>query len=315
MANVTYNGKTPGLDLNLLTILAAVIETSSATLAAERLGLSSSSISYALNKLRQHFSDPIVIRTSSGVKPTLLAMNLYKNTRPLLDELNTTLNTLDFSDNALPSSRSRTIRIRTNSIFDFWLSHHLIRDKRYQTGYTFEFTSYPNDREQCLELLRNKQIDLDIGFSWGNDHSIIKKTLLNINLVFLFRKDHPRIGDKVDLSQLANEKKFGWISRDGINSAENPLLSWFTEKDIKRIYLSDSLINAVIHAANSDAISILPEFIAPLFCDLFSMRYLPCNDFDDDKFSICCHIHRSNKDDPVLNDIINIMMGKERGSP
>lgn len=114
---------------------------------------------------------------------------------------------------------------------------------------------------------------------------------------------------------MANEKKFGWISRDGINSAENPLLSWFTEKNIKRIYLSDSLINAVLHAANSDAISILPEFIAPLFCDLFSMRYLPCNDFDDDRFSICCHIHRSNKDDPVLNDIINMMMGKERGSP
>lgn len=314
MVNVTYNGKNPGLDLNLLTILAAVIETSSATLAAERLGLSSSSISYALNKLRQHFSDPIVIRTSSGVKPTLLAMNLYNNTRPLLDELNSTLSTLDFADNAVPSSRSRTIRIRSNSIFDFWLSHQLITDKKYQSGYTFEFTSSPNDREQCLELLRNKQIDLDIGFSWGNDRSIIRKTLPNIKLVFLFRKDHPRIGDRADLNQLAKEKKFGWTNRDGINSAEKPLLSWFIDENIKRVYLSDSPINAVLHAANSDAITIVPDFIAPLFCDLLSMRYLDCNIFDNDRYSLCCHIHKSNQSDPVLNDIINIIMSiKERG--
>lgn len=313
MTNDTYNGKNSELDLNLLIILNAVIETSSATLAAERLKLSSSSISYALNKLREHFSDPIVIRTANGVKPTLLAINLYNNTRPLLDELNATLKKFDFTGSTELSSHSRTIRIRCNSIIDFWLSHQLIADKKYQQGYAFEFTSYPHNREKCLEQLRKKQIDIDIGISLGNDRSIIRKTVPNIKLVFLFRKDHPRIGDKVDFKQLEKEKKFGWISQDGINSAEKPFLPWFTEKNIKRIYLSDSLVNAVLHAANSDAISIIPEFLAPLFCNLFSMRYLPCNDFDDDRLSICCHIHRSNKDDPVLNDIINIMMGKERG--
>jgi molybdenum-dependent DNA-binding transcriptional regulator ModE len=149
--NNMNDDKNPGLDLNLLTILNAVIQTGSATLAAERLGLSNSSISYALNKLREHFSDPIVIRTSSGVKPTLLAMNLYNNTRPLLDELNSTLKTLDLVGRPPLPSQVRTIRIRTNSIFDFWLSYQLVKNEKYQNGYIFEFYSKPNDTEQCLE--------------------------------------------------------------------------------------------------------------------------------------------------------------------
>lgn len=301
--------KNPRLDLNLLTILSSVIETGSATLAAERLGLSSSSISYALNKLREHFSDPIVIRTSSGVKPTLLAMNLYNNTQPLLDELNATLKTLDLGGNSTSSSQIRTIRIRTNSIFDFWLSHQILNDEKYQNGYTFEFYSYPNDAEQCLEQLRSKQIDMDIGFHLGNDRSIVKKPLPAIKLVALFRNGHPRINNKSGMEQLAQEKKFGWMSRDGVNSAENPLLAWFTEKSIRRTYLSDSLINAVLHTSHSDAITIVPEFIAPLFCDLFSMQSLDCNIFDNDKYALYCHIHRNDRDDPVLNDIINIMTG------
>lgn len=312
MTNDTYNGKNSELDLNLLILLNAVIETGSATLAAERLKLSSSSISYALNKLREHFSDPIVIRTASGVKPTLLAINLYNNTRPLLDELNATLKKFDFAGSTELSSHSRTIRIRCNSIIDFWLSHQLIADKKYQQGYVFEFTSYPHDREQCLELLRNKQIDIDIGFHLGNYRAIVKKPFPNVKLVVLFRSDHPRISDRIDKKQLAQEVKFGWINRHGMNSPENPLLSWFTEKNIHRTYLSDSMINCILHIVNSDAITIVPEFIAPLLCELFSLRYLYCNFFDDEKYVLFCHTHKSNSDDPVLNDIINIMMGEER---
>ncbi|MFV8871133.1 LysR family transcriptional regulator [Serratia fonticola] len=301
--------KNPRLDLNLLTILSSVIETGSATLAAERLGLSSSSISYALNKLREHFSDPIVIRTSSGVKPTLLAMNLYNNTQPLLDELNATLKAVDLTESANQPAHLRTIRIRTNSIFDFWLSHQMLNDEKYQNGYTFEFYSYPNDAEHCLEQLRTKQIDIDIGFHLGNDRSVVKKPLPAIKFVALFRKDHPRINNKSGVEQLAQEKKFGWMSSDGVNSAENPLLAWFTEKSIRRTYLSDTLINAVLHTSRSDAITIVPEFVAPLFCDLFSMQSLDCDLFDNDKYALYCHIHRNDRDDPVLNDIINIMTG------
>jgi DNA-binding transcriptional LysR family regulator len=310
MTNTVYGDKNPGLDLNLLTILNAVVEMGSATLAAERLGLSNSSISYALNKLREHFSDPIVIRTSHGVKPTLLAMDLYRNTRSLLEELSSTLQTFDSTDALPPSSRSRTLRIRTNSIFDFWLSYQLIKNEKYQKGYTFEFFSYPNDADQRLELLRNKQIDMDIGFHLGNDQAIVKTPLSTIRLVVLFRKGHPRISHSANIEQLAQERKFGWISRNGINTVENPLFTWFTEKNIRRTYLSDSMINAVLHTANSDAITIVPEFVAPLFCELFSMESLYCDDLNNDKYNLYCHIHRSDKDDPVLNDIINIVTGK-----
>ena len=55
------------LDLNLLPILLALHEERSVTRAARRLGISQPAASVALNKLRKSFSDPLFIKTSSGI--------------------------------------------------------------------------------------------------------------------------------------------------------------------------------------------------------------------------------------------------------
>lgn len=314
MVNNTHDSKSPGLDLNLLTVLNAVIETGSATLAAERLGLSSSSISYALNKLREHFADPIVIRTGTGVKPTLLAINLYNNTKRQIDELAATLTTLDLSENHSQQALIRTLRIRTNSVFDFWLSHILLNDANFHEKYVLEFYSRPGESEPRLELLRNKQIDLDIGFSLGNDRAIIKIPLPPIQLAVVFRKDHPRIKSEADFNQLAKEKIVGWNSNYSMNAMKSPLVSWFREDKMHRIYMSDSLTNAILHTAHSDAITFIPAFMAPVFCKLLSLQCIYYDAIDNEKYNLFCHIHRGNKDDAVLQDIINIVTGKKTQS-
>ena len=55
------------IDLNLLRTFVIVYRARSITRAAETLRLSQPAVSHALKRLRDHFDDPLFIRTRSGV--------------------------------------------------------------------------------------------------------------------------------------------------------------------------------------------------------------------------------------------------------
>ncbi|MCI0571983.1 MAG: LysR family transcriptional regulator, partial [Myxococcaceae bacterium] len=57
-------------DLNLLRVLDALLQESSVTRAAQRLGLSQSATSHALARLRTRLEDPVLVRTPRGMAPT-----------------------------------------------------------------------------------------------------------------------------------------------------------------------------------------------------------------------------------------------------
>ena len=64
------------LDLNLLKTLHALLEERNVSKTLERLVLSQSAVSHALNRLRQYFNDPILIKVQSGMTPTAFAQEL-----------------------------------------------------------------------------------------------------------------------------------------------------------------------------------------------------------------------------------------------
>lgn len=70
------------IDLNLLHVLAVVLEEGSATKAARRLHVTQSAVSNALRRLRELFGDPLVERRRNGFEPTPRARAL----QPLLRE-------------------------------------------------------------------------------------------------------------------------------------------------------------------------------------------------------------------------------------
>lgn len=60
----------PDLDLNLIPYLVALNETRNVSRAGELLGVSQPRVSAALGRLREHFGDPLFVRTSRGMEPT-----------------------------------------------------------------------------------------------------------------------------------------------------------------------------------------------------------------------------------------------------
>lgn len=78
-------------DIRQLSIFDEIYKTRSVSRAAEALGLGQPAVSIALAKLRQHFDDPLFVRTSNGMDPTPLGEELVQPIRAALDALNEAL--------------------------------------------------------------------------------------------------------------------------------------------------------------------------------------------------------------------------------
>ncbi len=98
------------LDLNLLRVLDVLLAERNVSRAATRLGLSQSATSHALGRLRDLFSDPLLVRTRLGMEPTARAMALAPRLRAALVSLETALaRTPDFA----PDKTQRTFNVAT----------------------------------------------------------------------------------------------------------------------------------------------------------------------------------------------------------
>lgn len=71
------------IDLNLLVYLDALLSTRNVTQAAESMGISQPAMSNGLRRLRELFSDPLLIRTKDGMSPTERAEEL----QPLIRQI------------------------------------------------------------------------------------------------------------------------------------------------------------------------------------------------------------------------------------
>lgn len=84
------------LDLNLLKTLDALLEEGSATRAAQRLSFTQPVVSGMLNRLRDYFGDPLFVRTSHGMLPTLRANELFMPVKQILTDISILLKPIQF---------------------------------------------------------------------------------------------------------------------------------------------------------------------------------------------------------------------------
>lgn len=64
------------LDLNLLVVMDSMLREHNVSKAAQRIGLSQSAVSHALNRLREYFDDPLFIKSGQAMEPTPKALAL-----------------------------------------------------------------------------------------------------------------------------------------------------------------------------------------------------------------------------------------------
>src|SRR5688572_5645640 len=79
------------IDLNLLTVLAALMRERHVSRAAQRLHLGQPAVSHALARLREITGDPLFVRQGRAMEPTARATALMQGLGPALEQIEATL--------------------------------------------------------------------------------------------------------------------------------------------------------------------------------------------------------------------------------
>lgn len=94
------------VDLNLLVILEALLEEQQVTKAAERLHMSQPAVSRALQRLRETFADPLLVRSREGHDLTARAQQLQEELKTTLQRISQMIEAPRFE----PATATQTVR-------------------------------------------------------------------------------------------------------------------------------------------------------------------------------------------------------------
>ena len=177
------------IDIKLLQIFLTLMRVKNVSRAAEELEISQPNTSHSLNKLRELFGDPLLIRSRNGMIPTPRALELEAKVEKLLYSYQEVINNPAKFDH---TSSSRNFVITAPEHAEQMLVPIILRKIR---------TIAPNIRieirapnpERASELLESGEIDLRIAWLLKPASSLRSLNLFQDRLVYIADKYHPTI--------------------------------------------------------------------------------------------------------------------------
>jgi DNA-binding transcriptional LysR family regulator len=189
-----------GLDLNLLRVLDAVLETRHVTRAARQLGLSQSAVSHAMARLRDTLGDELLVRGPGGLVPTARAEAIEAPLRAALARLSETLSAPAPFE---PEASTRTFRIAAADYAQFVLLPPLLARLQAAAPRVCVWVTPVPLGDALPAALASGDLDLAIGVTstMGAAPGLFERTLFEERFVCLVRADHPTVGDTLTLAQ------------------------------------------------------------------------------------------------------------------
>ena len=186
-------GDLAGIDLNLLVVLAVLLDEASVTRAAARLGRTQSAISHSLDRLRVLFDDPLFVRSAQRMVPTPRAESL----RAPVAEVTARLRDLVLGAPAFdPSQARRRIRIAASDYLQLVVIPPLVRRLRESApGVVLEVLG---PRSRLLERLSRGELDFTLAVAVEESPSLYSQKMFTDRFVCLVSEDHPTVRHKLD---------------------------------------------------------------------------------------------------------------------
>jgi DNA-binding transcriptional LysR family regulator len=196
------------VNLNLLLVLDALLETRSVTRAGERLGLTQSGTSNALAELRRVLGDPLFVRQGSQMRPTPRALALAPHVRSGIVSLQAALAEPRFD----PATARRKFVLAAPDLVQLALLPPLVRELSQQApGIELAVRTWPGQR--VPDGLLTGEIDLFAGFVDHIPQGCGTAVLFDDHYVCLLRPGHPAAAD------LTLER---WLALDHVVVTDDP---------------------------------------------------------------------------------------------
>ncbi len=280
------------IDLKLLAVVTELHKTRSVSQTAENLDLSQSAISMSLAKLRKHFNDPLFVRTSSGMDPTPHAVELIGLLKNAEDLLQTALDLHLVFD---PMTSERQFNLYSTDIAQVTLMPRLMQRLKGvapHVGMTLRRLS-----EATPKQLESGEADLAVGFILPMGAGFCQQRLFKERFVCVARRDHPRVGDTLDIEEFQNETHLA-ITTCG--TAHGVVEKALEAKSIRRrVGLAvPSFLGVASIITTLDYLAVLPEQLARYLARTANIKVLALP-FNVPSYYIMQHWHERYTQDPA----------------
>lgn len=257
------------IDLKLLEIIGELSRTRSVSHTAENLGLSQSTVSMSLAKLRRHFNDPLFVRTSAGMEPTPHATELIGLLRQAEDLLQSALEHHVVFD---ARTTDRRFRIESSDIAQVTLLPQVMREIRSTAPMaSMELCRISGDTPRLLE---SGEADLAVGFIPPMGAGFFQQKLFDEQFVCVVRKGHPRITDTLSVDDYQSEQHLVVASASmGHSIVERTLAEQRVTRKIGMVVPNFLGISPLIKAM--DYIATLPDQLAKHLAQTADLKILP----------------------------------------
>jgi DNA-binding transcriptional LysR family regulator len=284
------------IDFKLLVVFDAVVRYRSLTQAADNLGITQPAISKSIQRLREYFNDPLLVRTARGMEPTPRALALAVSVKSILKVFQEELESAPEFD---PVQSDREFVFYASDLGALiFLPKLLLALKQRAPG--VRLRAVQMEQRHLTEALESGEVDLAIGAFPDFGAGFYQQRLYAETYICLVRKGHRATEGVFDLPQFLEEShivvsaaKTGHAHR----VAEQILLDVCQPHRVA-LRVPNFLVPAVL-LRDSDFVVTVPERMGELLSRDFGLAMLPCP-VEIPTFEIKQYWHERFHHDPAL---------------
>lgn len=183
------------LDFNLLKALDALFDECNVTRAATRLGVTQPAMTGMLNRLREHFGDPLFVRAQRGIVPTARARELAGPLKQILGEIAALHQPAVFD----PANASATFTIAATDYALRAVAVPFLSALKRQAPH-IRVALVPVDDKQVQIQLERGDIDLALVTPERTSPDLHARNLFDEHYVCVLRDGHPALQGRKRLS-------------------------------------------------------------------------------------------------------------------
>jgi DNA-binding transcriptional LysR family regulator len=184
------------VNLNLLVVLSALLETRSVSEAARRVRVTKSAVSHSLAALRDLFQDQLLVRAGGRLVLTPRAESLREPLGSVLGGVTTLLEGAEFD----PSKARRRFSLAAPDFLATLILPRLLQALSREAPYV-ELNVVPSARRGNAWMLETGEIDLALGAVVDDAPGIRRAELFTETFACAVRRDHPEITSSLSLEQ------------------------------------------------------------------------------------------------------------------
>jgi DNA-binding transcriptional LysR family regulator len=247
------------LDFRLLQVFVVLMRTRNLSRAAEELGLSQSTLSHALMRLRRNLNNPLFIRTSKGMEPTPRAEEVAPAVRAMLDLYESHIAGPRAFD---PATSDRMFTFVGSDAGEAVLMPPLLKRLRQEAPH-LRFKAQPLIGSAVARQLEEGQVDFVFGGYPDLEVGVHESPLYRETYICMARKDHPLVTTGVTLESFSTALHIvvsTHLSGHAHRRAEQTLLQALPEECVKVV--SQSFLLSALLLEGSDCVLTVPTAVA-----------------------------------------------------